>query len=153
MIYSIWKLLHVLAVIIFLGNITVGIFWKFQAEKSKDRLKIAETFKNLIKADRVFTMPSVAALFIFGMGASMQGIFPLMDTPWIIWSIVMLMISAFVFMIKVVPLQKQILELANREEKFSWDLYMSLSKKWNIWGTIATVTPYIAVVLMVLKPV
>jgi uncharacterized membrane protein len=151
MIYSIWKLLHVLAVIIFLGNITVGIFWKLQADKSKDRLKIVETFKNIIKADKVFTMPSVAALFIFGMGAAMQGNFSLFDTPWILWSLVMLIISALVFMAKVVPLQKQIIKLANSEEKFSWDLYLSLSGKWNVWGTIATITPYIAVALMILK--
>jgi len=151
MIYLIWKLLHVLAVIVFLGNITIGAFWKIQADKSTDRLKIAETFKNLIKADRIFTMPSVTILFIFGMGAAMQGNLSLVETPWILWSIVMLIISAFIFMSKLVPLQKQILALANDEEKFSWDVYLSLSRKWNIWGTIATIAPYIAVVLMVLK--
>ena len=151
MIYLIWKLLHVLAVIVFLGNITIGAFWKIQADKSTDRLKIAETFKNLIKADRIFTMPSVTILFIFGMGAAMQGNLSLVETPWILWSIVMLIISAFIFMSKLVPLQKQILALANDEEKFSWDVYLTLSRKWNIWGTIATITPYIAVVLMVLK--
>ena len=151
MVYSIWKLLHILAVIVFLGNITVGVFWKLQADKSKDRLKIVETFKNLIKADRIFTMPSVTALFIFGVGTAMQGNLSLVETSWIMWSIIMLIISAFVFMAKVVPLQKQILELAKNEEKFSWDSYLPLSVKWNLWGTIATVTPYIAVALMVLK--
>ena len=151
MIYSIWKLLHILAVIVFLGNITVGVFWKLQADKSKDRLKIVETFKNLIKADRIFTMPSVTALFIFGVGTAMQGNMSLVETSWIMWSIIMLIISAFVFMAKVVPLQKQIIKLANSEEKFSWDLYLSLSGKWNVWGTIATITPYIAVALMILK--
>jgi len=151
MIYSIWKLLHILAVIVFLGNITVGVFWKFQADKSKDRLKIVDTFKNLIKADRFFTMPSVTALFIFGVGTAMQGNLSLVETSWIMWSIIMLIISALVFMAKVVPLQKQILELAKDEEMFSWDSYRSLSGKWNLWGTIATVTPYIAVILMVLK--
>jgi uncharacterized membrane protein len=151
MIYSIWKLLHILAVIVFLGNITVGVFWKLQADKSKDRFKIIETFKNLIKADRIFTMPSVTALFIFGVGTAMQGNMSLVETSWIMWSIIMIIISAFVFMAKVVPLQKQILELAINEEKFSWDTYQSLSGKWNLWGTIATVTPYIAVALMVLK--
>jgi uncharacterized membrane protein len=151
MIYSIWKLLHVLAAIIFLGNITVGAFWKLQADKSLDRLKIADTFKNLIKAGRVFTMPSVAVLFVFGVGAAMQGNFSLIETPWILWSIVMLIISAFVFMVKVVPLQKQVFELAGSEDKFSWNVYLSLSKKWNLWSAIAAVTPYVAVVLMVLK--
>lgn len=152
MIYNIWKLIHVLAAIIFLGNITIGIFWKLQADKSTDRLKIAETFKNLIKADRLFTMPSVTLLILFGLGTAMQGNLSLVETTWILWSIVMIIISAFAFMSKVSPLQKQIYALVNNEEKFTWDEYLVLSRKWNMWGTIATVTPYIAVILMVLKP-
>lgn len=140
-----------LAVIIFLGNITIGIFWKIQADKSTDRLKIAETFRNLIKADKIFTMPSVTLLILFGLGTAMQGNYSLVETPWILWSIVMIIISGYAFMTKVAPLQKQIYALASSEEKFTWDEYLTLSRKWNIWGSIATVTPYIAVVLMVLK--
>jgi uncharacterized membrane protein len=152
MINNIWKLLHILAVIIFLGNITIGIFWKMQADKSTDRLKIAEAFKNLIKADKIFTMPSSVALILFGIGAAMQRGYSLIETPWILWGIVMIIISAFIFMIKLVPLQKQIFELANSEEKFSREVYLSLSSKWNIWGSIAAITPYTAVILMVIKP-
>lgn len=147
-----WKLLHILAVIIFLGNITIGAFWKLQADKSKDRLRIADTFKSLIKADRIFTMPSVTALIIFGLGAAMQNNYSLVETTWILWGIIMIIISAFAFMAKVVPLQKKILALASNEQKFNWDEYATLSKEWNLWGTIATIAPYIAVVLMVLKP-
>ncbi len=152
MIYNIWKLLHILFAIIFIGNITIGIFWKIQADKSKDRLKIADTFKNIIKADKIFTMPSVTALIIFGLGTAMQGNISLIETSWIFWSIIMIIISAYAFMAKVAPLQKEIYSLANNPEKFSWENYLRLSKKWNFWGTIATITPYIAVILMVLKP-
>ena len=42
--------------------------------------------------------------------------------------------------------------LANDESKFKWDEYEKLSKQWNLWGSVATIAPYIAVVLMVLKP-
>ncbi len=151
MIYNIWKLVHVLAVIIFLGNITIGIFWKMQADKSTDRLKIADTFRNLIKADKIFTMPSVTLLVLFGLGTAMQGNYSLVETPWILWGIIMIIISGYAFMSKVSPLQKQIYAIASNEEKFTWDEYLVLSRKWNVWGTIATVPPYIAVILMVLK--
>lgn len=151
-IYLIWKLLHLLAAVIFLGNITIGIFWKLQADKSKDRLKIADTFRNLIKADRILTMPSVTLLIFFGIATAMQGDYPLIETTWIFLSILMVIISAFVFMSKVTPVQKKILALCSNEQKFNWTEYESLSKQWNIWGSIATITPYIAVVVMVLKP-
>ena len=101
MIYNIWKLIHILAVIIFIGNITIGIFWKTQADKSNDRLKIAETFRNIIRADRIFTMPSVFVLFIFGLGAAMQGDLSLVETTWILWGIIMLIVSALAFIKKI----------------------------------------------------
>jgi uncharacterized membrane protein len=152
MIYNLWKLLHVLSAIIFIGNITIGIFWKIQADKSKDRIIIADTFKNIIKGDKIFTMPSVTALILFGLGTAMQGNYSLIETGWIFWSIIMIIISAYAFMAHVVPLQKKIYALASDHEKFSWDNYSVLSKKWNMWGSIAIITPYLAVILMVLKP-
>ncbi len=152
MIYNIWKLIHILAAIIFIGNITIGIFWKTQADKSNDRLKIAETFRNIIRADRIFTMPSVFVLFIFGLGAAMQGDLSLVETTWILWGIIMLIVSALAFMLKLVPIQKQIYALSSDQEKFSQDEYLVLSKKWTMWAMIAVLTPYIAVALMVLKP-
>ena len=152
MIYEIWKLFHVLAAIIFLGNITIGIFWKIQADKSMDRQRIADAFKNIILADKIFTMPSVVILFVFGMGAAMQGGYSLIETPWIFGGIIMLAISAFAFMSKLVPIQKQILTLVKDEKKYTQDEYLRLSRRWNTWGTITIIAPYIAVILMVVKP-
>ena len=34
---------------------------------------------------------------------------------------------------------------------FDWTLYRSKSTQWELWGLAATVTPLIAVVLMVIK--
>ena len=151
MAYLIWKLLHVIAAIIFIGNITIAPFWKAAADRSKDRLRIADTMKNIIRADRVFTMPSVTVLIVFGFGAQMTFGYPI-ETPWILWGLIMVVVSGVVFMTKVVPLQKKMYSLASDENKFNWEEYRKLSKEWNIWGSIATIAPYIAVVLMVLKP-
>jgi len=151
MAYLIWKLLHVIAAIIFIGNITIAPFWKAAADRSKDRLRIADTMKNIIRADRVFTMPSVTVLIVFGFGAQMTFGYPI-ETPWILWGLIMVVVSGVVFMTKVVPLQKKMYSLASDETKFNWEEYRKLSKEWNIWGSIATIAPYIAVVLMVLKP-
>jgi uncharacterized membrane protein len=151
MAYLIWKLLHVIAAIIFIGNITIAPFWKAAADRSKDRLRIADTMKNIIRADRVFTMPSVTVLIVFGFGAQMTFGYPI-ETPWILWGLIMVVVSGVVFMTKVVPLQKKMYSLASDENKFNWEEYRKLSKEWNIWGSIATIAPYIALVLMVLKP-
>ena len=153
MVYLYLKLFHVLFVIIFLGNITVGVFWKMFAQKTKDPDKIAFAFKGIIKADRYFTMPGVIGITIFGLGAAFHYGFPILGTGWILWSIILFIISGVAFMAKLVPVQKQIAALASDKEKFSWDEYHKLSKQWDFWGFIALATPFLAVVLMVVKPV
>ncbi len=152
MVYLYLKLIHVLFVIFFLGNITVGLFWKMFAQKSKDSDKIAFAFKGIIKADRIFTLPGVIGITIFGIGGAVHGGLPILGTGWILWSIILFVISGAAFMAKVVPLQKKIAALASDKEKFNWDEYHKLAKQWDFWGFIALITPILATVLMILKP-
>jgi len=152
MAYLIIKLIHVLFVVIFLGNITIGLFWKMFAEKTKDPDKIAFAFKGIIKADRYFTMPGVIGITLFGIAGAMHGRIPILGTGWILWSIILFIISGIAFMAKLVPLQKKLAALASDKEKFNWEEYHKLSKQWDIWGYVALLTPWIATVLMVIKP-
>ena len=152
MAYSYIKLIHVLFVIIFLGNITIGLFWKIFAEKSKDPDKIAFAFKGIIKADRYFTVPGVIGITLFGIAGAMHAGIPILGTGWILWSIILFTISGIAFMAKLVPLQKKLAALASDKEKFNWEAYHQLSKQWDLWGYIALLTPWIAVILMVIKP-
>lgn len=153
MVYTYLKFFHVLFVILFLGNITVGVFWKAFAQRSKDPEKIAFAFKGIIKADRYFTMPGVIGIIIFGVGGAMHGGLPILGTGWILWSIILFIISGAAFMAKLVPIQKKIAALASDKERFNWDEYNKLAKQWDFWGFIALVTPYLATVLMVVKPI
>jgi len=152
MVYLILVLVHVITVIIFLGNITTTPFWKANAEKKKDRLMILNAWKGIIKADRLFTMPGVVLLLIFGIGGALHGGFNLISTGWIFWSIILYVISGAAFMAKVVPIQKKIVVLAKDESVFSWEAYHKLAKQWDIWSSVATISPWIAVILMVIKP-
>lgn len=152
MVYLFLKLLHVLFVILFLGNITIGVFWKAFAHRSKNPEQIAFAFKGIIKADKYFTMPGVIGIIIFGVGGAMHGGYPIFGTGWILWSIILFIISGAAFMAKLVPLQKKIFALASNKEKFNREEYEKLSRQWDIWGFIALITPYLAVLLMVIKP-
>jgi uncharacterized membrane protein len=88
-VYLALKFIHVLAVIMFVGNITVGIFWKSIADKTKDPRIIAHTIAGIIGADRWFTMPGVILLLIGGIGAAVVGQIPILGTGWILWAIVL----------------------------------------------------------------
>ena len=152
MAYFYIKLIHVIFVILFLGNITIGLFWKIIAEKTKDPDKIAFAFKGIIKADKYFTVPGVIGITLFGVGLAMHAKIPILGTGWILWSIILFIISGIAFMAKLVPLQKKLAALASDKENFNWDEYHKLSKQWDIWGYVALLTPWIATVLMVIKP-
>ena len=156
MSYSIYKLVHLAAVIIFLGNIVAGLFWKAHADRSSNPRIIAHTLKGIIRSDRWFTIPAIFVILISGFGAAIKGGLPILHTGWIFWSIVLFSLSGIAFSARVAPLQKQLAELVGRgsdSESFDWALYGSLSKRWEWWGAFALLTPTVAAILMVLKPV
>ncbi len=150
MSYLIFKLIHVLAVIFFVGNITIGIFWKIHGDKSGDPKIIAHTIKGIISADKIFTMPAVGILILAGFGTAGIGFLPTFETGWILWGIILVIISGLAFMIKVVPLQKELLKIAS-SDSFDEKKYKAVSRQWNLWGSVATIAPIIAIILMVLK--
>lgn len=152
--YVYLKLIHLLAVMIFMGNIITGLFWMSFAVKTKDLKIIAHTMKGIIKADRYFTIPGVVIILLGGFLGAMYGHFPIFGTGWIFWSIIMFSISGIAFAIKVAPLQKKIYNLTVNKEAstdFDWKNFKKVYVEWDIWGIIATVTPLAAFVMMILK--
>ena len=154
--YLFLKLIHIVAVVLFLGNIIVGVFWKAIADKTRDPRVMAFTMDGIIRSDRVFTMPGVFLILIGGFGAAGVGKLPMLHTAWILWSIVLFTISGIAFMARLVPIQKKLRAVAESAGadagKMDWAAYQRLSGQWKLWGLIALVTPLVALVLMVMKP-
>ena len=150
--YQLLQVVHVFAVILFMGNIITGLFWKFHADGSRNPIVIAHTLRGLIRADRWFTVPGVVVITAAGILAAVQAGLPLLRTGWILWSIVAFSLSGIAFAWKVAPLQKELLRLSTNSGDFDWTLYRSKSLQWELWGLFATLTPAAAVVLMVWKP-
>lgn len=153
--YLATKALHVIAVVLFLGNITTGIFWKRHADRTRDPRIIAHMLEGLTGSDRWFTMPGVFLIILFGVGAAMMGGLPMLRTGWILWAIVLFILSGFAFMAQVSPLQKRMAKLmrAGLERGTpDWAAYERMSHAWDAWGAIALLTPVAALFLMVLKP-
>lgn len=146
------KLVHVIAVIMFVGNITTGVFWKMHGDHTRDPRVIAAILDGIIRADRWFTMPGVILIVIGGTGAAGIGHIPMLRTPWIMWSIILFTVSGVAFMARLVPLQRRMLALARASGDFDWAEYQRLSAQWNTWGGIALVAPLVATALMILKP-
>ena len=153
--YIALKILHVAAVVIFLGNLVTGILWKIHADQTRDAAIIRHTIAGLIRADRWFTIPGVVLILIGGFGAAIVGGLPLLGTPWILWGIILFTVSGIAYMGRVVPLQQNMLKVARagvESGNLDWDRYRALSRNWNVWGTIALLTPVLAMIAMIAKP-
>lgn len=152
--YSILKILHLFSVIVFMGNITIGIFWLRFALKTRDFSIIHHTIKGIIKADRIFTIPSVSILIIAGIGAAMHGGYSIFGTGWILWSLVLVLISGFAFSAMLAPIQRKIRSLTEKggiATESEWLPLMKLVRQWNIWGFVAWFTPLLALLMMIMK--
>ena len=78
MLYLILKSLHVISVVLFLGNIITGVFWKVHADITGDLRARAQALDGIIKSDRLFTVPGVFAIIITGCGMAMHAHIPLL---------------------------------------------------------------------------
>lgn len=149
------KLVHVLAVVMFIGNVVTGVFWHKHAQKTRDPKLLVHTMDGVIRSDRLFTMPGVLLIIASGVLAAILGGFPLLRTPWILWTLVLFGISGAVFGMRLAPLQRQMraqAEAGVRSGAFDFVAYHRLSRQWDFWGFAATATPLLGLALMVLKP-
>jgi uncharacterized membrane protein len=152
--YLVLKSLHVLSVVLFLGNIVTGVFWKLHADRNAELRGRELAIAGIIRADRWFTLPGVIVIIVTGLWMAIGSHLPLLGTPWILWGIILFGISGVCFGAFVGPLQKKLLANLRAGIAGSWDQagYRRLSRAWEIWGGIATLAPVIALFLMVMKP-
>lgn len=152
--YLVLKSLHVLSVVLFLGNIITGVFWKFHGDRVGTLPARAQAIAGVIRSDRWFTMPGVFAIIITGVWMALDAHLPLLGTKWILWSLILFGISGVAFGAFVAPLQKKLLANVQAGIAGTWNQpeYQKLSRSWEIWGAVATLTPLAALFIMVTKP-
>jgi uncharacterized membrane protein len=154
MLYLALKALHIVGVVLFLGNIITGVFWKVHADRTNDLRARAQALDGIIKADRWFTVPGVLLIVVAGVSMALLAHLPMLSTLWIGASLALFVVSGLAFGIAVGPLQKKLLANVRAGLAGNWDenQYNVLSRSWGLWGFVATVAPLVALFLMVMKP-
>jgi uncharacterized membrane protein len=151
--YLLFKVLHILGVIAFLGNIATGLFWHSHAWRTRDPKLLAHTLSGIIRSDRLFTTPGVFVIVAAGVAAAVVGRIPMLSTAWIMWTLILFIGSGAIFGIRIAPLQRELLAIAARSDgNFDEVQYAKLAGRWKVWGGLAVGLPLVGVVLMVLKP-
>lgn len=151
--YLTLKTLHVLGVVLFVGNIVVTALWKAVADRSRKPSVIAFGTRLVLLTDAVFTLPGVILILLTGLAMS-GGHAAIAATPWLAWGFGLFIASGLLWLLVLVPVQfgQARLALQSAAAAEMPPRYWQLARIWMVAGTIATVLPLVNIYLMVGKP-
>jgi uncharacterized membrane protein len=153
-VYETLLALHILSAIVFVGNIITAAYWKVRADRSGNLAAMASTSRLVMQADYFFTFPGVIGLLVTGFLMVAQTGWDRFQEPWLGAAVGLLLLTMVISAVAVVPSQRRMVR-TSQEALTSGVLspeYERASRRWAIFGGIATLIPVIILFLMVLKP-
>jgi uncharacterized membrane protein len=152
--YSLLKSIHILGVILLMGNIIVTAWWKVMADSTKNPSVIAFAQRQVTLTDFVFTAPGALLAVMAGDGMA-YGFMPnSWNIQWLTWGRGLFIASGIIWLTVLIPTQ---IKQARMAQSFANtqaipDEYWRLSKRWQIFGAIAVLLPMANIYWMVFKP-
>ncbi len=152
--YAFMKFLHVFGVVLFVGNIITAALWKVRADRSGDLATVTFAQRTVATADLAFTAPGAALVLISGYAMAFRRPWPLHGLHWLEGGQTLFIIALFIWLAVLVPTQRRLVALSEAGQRAGRldPEFAALSKRWAVWGGIATLLPVIVLFLMVVKP-
>jgi uncharacterized membrane protein len=149
-----WLSLHILGVVLFLGNIIVTAVWKTLADRTQSPAVVAYAQRLVTITDVAFTATGVVLIIVSGqvLADDFGGVFSGPTWLTIGWSL--FIASGVIWLAVLIPVEVRQARLARefRDSPTIPDRYWRLSTIWAIFGAIATLLPLANLYLMVFKP-
>jgi uncharacterized membrane protein len=151
--YLAFKSIHLLGVVLFLGNIIVTAVWKAMADSTGEPRVVAFAQRLVTVTDWSFTVGGVLLIVVGGYGAAFSAGLDL-RASWLLWGQAFFFASGAIWLIVLIPTQ---IAQARQARDFAGDepipdSYWRLSRRWLLWGVIATALPLANLYVMVFKP-
>jgi uncharacterized membrane protein len=154
MSHEAWLALHILGVILFLGNIVVTAVWKTLADRTRSPHVVAFSQRLVTVTDIGFTATGVVLIVVSGhvMAEDYGGVFS--GPTWLTVGWSLFLASGVIWVGALVPIEVMQARLARlfRDQATIPDRYWRLSALWSLFGTVATVLPLLNLYFMVFKP-
>lgn len=153
MTYSLFKIIHILGVVLLVGNVTITFIWKFHADTTRDPVVLAFAQRIVTWTDWVFTAGGAALVMIGGYGMTAVARIDPVGTGWLLWSQIWFYAIGLIWLLVLVPLQ--ILQ-SRQARKFAVtgtipESYWQLCGYWNLVGIGSTVPFLYVLYLMIAK--
>lgn len=147
------KTIHIVGVMLFLGNIIITGWWKNLADRTKNPQIIAFAQRQVTLTDYIFTAGGSVILFVAGFtNVMLYGLS--FSAKWLSHGVGLFVVSAIIWVAILIPTQIKQAKMAIvfNETGVITDEYWRLCTRWNIYGAIAVLTPIVTVYFMVFKP-
>ncbi|MDD3519323.1 MAG: DUF2269 domain-containing protein [Chromatiales bacterium] len=154
MSYALLKSLHILGVVLLLGNVIVTAWWKGMANRSGDARIIAFAQRQVTLTDWLFTLPGAALIVASGDYIAYALIGNSWDIGWLTWGRLLFITSGLIWLCALVPIQ---IRQARMARTFANDdripeRYWRLNRWWYGLGIVAVLLPLANLYWMVFKP-
>ncbi len=146
------KVIHLLGVVMFLGNIIITGWWKNMADLTRNAQIIAFAQRQVTVTDWIFTAGGSVILLVGGMlNVHLHGLS--YSAKWLGWGVSLFVLSGIIWAVVLIPTQVKQAKMAKTFAQTGeiTEYYWKLCMRWNIWGAIAVILPLINLYWMTFK--
>lgn len=148
-----WLLVHLVGVVLFIGNIVVTAVWKLLADRTRQSAVVAYAQRLVSVTDVTFTATGAALIAISGpiLADDLGGVG---GPTWLTVGFALFVASGAIWALVLIPIQVAQSRLARRfrDGEPIPDRYWRLARLWAGFGAVATLLPLANLYLMVVKP-
>jgi uncharacterized membrane protein len=109
--YLFLKSMHLIGVVIVVGNIIVTAWWKVRADQTRDPKIVAFAQRQVTATDWAFTLSGVMLVAVGGIANASLHDMP-MSTPWIAWGMGLFAASGLIWVAILIPIQTRLARMA-----------------------------------------
>jgi uncharacterized membrane protein len=138
----------------FLGNIIVSAMWVAQARRTQNIVVLHFAVRSAMRGDQLFTLPGIVLILVTGL-LTVANLDEFPRVAWAELALVLFILSGVIWAGVMVRLQKRMIRMTAEAVESGGGLDEPIRlvvRRWTMWGGIATLLPFAALVLMLFKP-
>lgn len=147
---NVWLFIHLLGVVLFVGNIVTAAFWKVRADLSGNAESIHAAAKNVMLADYAFTLPGIVLITVSGIIMAQQAGWAMNGFNWLTVSLAVFGATGILWAAVLIPVQRALIRhSAEGMGEAGSGAYRRASRIWATAGIFCTLLPVAILYLMV----